>query len=225
MTQFSILAASYLGADGYGNDRTGVRPWPAPLAQALERGELEALRWTSLFVSETSRFGRMDILSRLGLMAVELLDAGFAEMEPARRDAMGVCAETRSGSLATDVRFLQRPLASTFAYTIPSTVVGEICIRYHFRGPVMCRLLGPGPGGSLETALAWLARGDVEACVCVACDHLDKEVAAWLPLPQDMAPGDWGGCALMVGKRTDQNREYHGSPAPLETIARSLCFG
>jgi 3-oxoacyl-(acyl-carrier-protein) synthase len=224
MNPFTVLAASYLGPEGYGNDRTGLFPWPGPLADALRQGEWEALRWSSLFTSETSRFGRMDFLSRLGLMAVELLDAGFASLAPAQRDRVGVCAESRSGSVATDVRFLQMPLASTFAYTIPSTVVGEICIRHRFRGPVMCLLPGPGQGGSLEMAQGWLARGEADACLCVGCDHLDKEVAPWLPLPHHLSSGGWMGCAALVGKRPAHGRECRWPPDPLETVARSLCF-
>ena len=134
ISQFAVLAASFMGREGCGNDRTGLRPWPAEVSGPLERGELEALRWSTLFDSETSRFGRMDMLSRLGLMAVELLDAGFESMEAARRDEVGVCVETRSGCTATDDLFLQMPLASTFAYTLPSTALGEICIRHRFRG-------------------------------------------------------------------------------------------
>ena len=223
MNHFGMLAASFIDADGYGNDRTGPRPWPAPVAEALQRGELEALRWSTLFSSETSRFGRMDLLSRLGLMAVELLDARFEAMEPAQRDAVGVCVETRSGCTVTDMRFLQMPLASTFAYTLPSTVVGEICIRHRFRGPVMCLLPVPGQDGSLETALGWLNRGEAGACVCVACDLLEKKIATSLLLSDDVPPGGWQGCAVLIGRRTDASHDHLRRLDSLPRLARSLC--
>jgi len=223
VNEFVIHAASFIDAEGFGNDRTGRRPWPAAGAEALQRGDLEALRWSSLFNSETARFGRMDLLSRLGLMAVELLDAGFETMEPARRDTVGVCVETRSGCTATDLRFLQMPLASGFAYTLPSTVLGEICIRYRFRGPVLCLLPVPGQGGALEAALGWLKRGEAGACVCVACDQLDKKIAASALSPDDLPSGGWQGCAVLLGPRTSGSRELPWRSDALPRLARSFC--
>jgi len=222
MSQFAILAASFMGREGCGNDRTGLRPWPAEVSGPLERGELEALRWSTLFDSETSRFGRMDMLSRLGLMAVELLDAGFETLEAARRDEVGVCVETRSGCTATDDLFLQMPLASTFAYTLPSTVLGEICIRHRFRGPVLCLLPVSGQGGSVETALGWLNRGEAGACVCVSCDLMDKRFAASMLSPHDAPSGGWQSCAVLIGRRTGARRGQPWRPEPLPRLARLL---
>ena len=51
MSDFVIRAASFIGMEGHGNDCTGFRPWPAPVADALQRGELEALRWGTLSVT------------------------------------------------------------------------------------------------------------------------------------------------------------------------------
>jgi hypothetical protein len=138
---------------------------------------------------------------------------------------VGVCVETRSGSVVTDWRFLRMPLASTFAYTLPSTVVGEICIRHRFRGPVMCLLPGSGQAGSLETALGWLKHGQAEACVCVACDFVNKEVAARLPLPDDTPLGGWQGCAVLVGRSAGHDRRYPWHTGRLASIAQALCLG
>jgi hypothetical protein len=218
-----IKAASFIATEGYGNDQTGLVPWPTPIAEALRRGDLESVRWGTLFDSETSRFGRMDVLSRLGLMAVELLHAKFERMGPAERDAVGVCVETRSGCAVTDLRFLQSPLASTFAYTLPSTVIGEICIRHRLRGPVMCLLPVPSQGGSLEVALGWLERDEAGACVCVACDYLDKKIAASVLSPDDMPAGGWQGCAVLIGPSRGEIRELPWRLDSLPRLARSLC--
>jgi hypothetical protein len=222
MSQFAILAASFISAEGCGNDRTRLRRWPETVAAALQRGEVEALSWSTLFRSETSRFGRMDLLSRLGLMAVELLDAGFETWEPAQRDAVGVCVETCSGCTAADAQFLQTPLAATFAYTLPSTVLGEICIRHRFRGPILCLLPKPGQGGSLEAALGWLNRGEADACVCVACDLMDKKFAASMLSPQDAPGGGWQSGAVLIGRQTGASRKYPLRPDWLPRLARSL---
>jgi hypothetical protein len=224
MNDFGILAASFMNESGYGNDRTGLLPWPAPVSEELRRGNLEALRWSTLFDSETSRFGRMDLLSRLGLMAVELLDASFAQMEPAERDSMGVCVETRSGCIVTDRRFLEMPLASTFAYTLPSTVIGEICIQHRFRGPVMCLLLAPGQEGAMEPALGWLRRGEASATVCVSCEAPENKIATAALPPHDPTIGGWLGCAVLIGSRAGAKREGNWRPDSLPMLARSLCI-
>ena len=203
-----------------------MRPWPEPVAAALQHGEVEALNWGALFQSETSRFGRMDLLSRLGLMAVELLGAGSETMTPEQRDAVGVCVETRSGCTATDARFLQKPLASVFAYTLPSTVLGEICIRHRFRGPVLCLAPVSGQSGSLEAVQGWLDRGEADACLCVACDLMDKRFAASVLSPQDVPGGGWQSCAVLIGRGTDASCEQPRRPDSLPQLARLLvAFG
>ena len=137
MSHLAIHASSYLGPEGFGNDLTGLHTWPAPLNDALRRGELEGLHWSLVSASNPSRFARMDFMCRLGLLAAELLDAGLDAMPEARRNQIGVCVETFTGSLDTDVRFLQTPRPSLFAYTLPSTIVGEVCIHYRLKGPVL----------------------------------------------------------------------------------------
>jgi hypothetical protein len=223
MKELGILAASWISQEGYGNDLTGMTCWPTHVAQALERGELEALRWNTLFTSEMLRFGRMDLMSRLGLMAVELLGAPLAILSLAERDTVGVCVETGTGCVVTDTTFLQTPLASTFAYTLPSTVLGEICIRHRFRGPVLCLLPLPEQDGVLETARGWLEREEAGLCVCVACDLLDKRIAPQLRSLHDVTVGGWECCAVLIGWRTGASREHAWQSGRLSRLARRLC--
>jgi hypothetical protein len=222
-----VLAASYLGVAGHGNDLTGLRPWPAQYNGAFQQGDLADLHWSLVFASDPGRFSRMDLMSRLGLMAVELLDADLGCLTPERRDRIGVCLETCAGSLATDLRFLQTPRASIFAYTLPSTVIGEICIRYHLRGPVLCLVTSPGPEqSSLAEAAYWLDQGDAEACLCVGSEAVERESAGLLPegfcLPQ------WHACAVLLGNATAQTRQYpltgnQSSNHSLAWMCRTLC--
>jgi 3-oxoacyl-(acyl-carrier-protein) synthase len=222
--ELAILAAGYLGPEGYGNDRTGLRPWPSPLADALQQGKFDSLHWSMVSGSDPSRFARMDLMCRLGLMAVEILDAGFDTMTEARRERLGVCVETFTGSLDTDIRFLQTPRPSLFAYTLPSTVIGEICIRYRLKGPVLC-LVSPEDSGNkaLAEAAEWLAEGDAEACLCVNCEVLDADAASTAALPDDLRPRGWHACALLVGKPSGVPRERLFSPEPLVETCRKLC--
>ena len=160
------MITSYIGPEGFGNSRTGLQPWPAGLAEVFQRGEVPDAAWAALFSASCPRFGRMDALSRLGLMAVELLGVEFAD-----KDNVGVVLETRCGSLLADRQFLRMLSPSVFTYTLPSTAIGEICIRHKLRGPVLC-LMGMNSDGrqALEQAQAWLQTGETKSCICLYAD-------------------------------------------------------
>ncbi len=219
-----IRAASYLGPEGFGNDQTGRRPWPVSLAAAFQRHDLARLHWSVLFKSDPSRSARMDLMSRLGLMATELLDAGLDSLPPERRERIGVCVETCAGSLATDVRFLRTPKPTLFTYTLPSTVIGEICIRYRLKGPVLC-LLSAEPSGrsALTEALDWLDQDDAEACLCLEAEVIDLEVPEVLPWPKDLPAVGWQAGALLLGTREGKRREHPLAAGNLLEICRRLC--
>jgi 3-oxoacyl-(acyl-carrier-protein) synthase len=224
MNQPAILAASYIGPAGHGNDLSGLQPWPAHLAAAFQAGDLTEVHWSLLFTSDPARFGRMDLMSRLGLMAVERLDAGLDSLSTERRDRVGVCVETCAGSLATDVRFLQTPRASLFAYTLPSTVLGEICIRYRLRGPVLCLPTTKNCAqGVLAEAVLWLAQGDAELCLCVVCEAVDREAMAALAGAEDWALPGWHAGAVLLGKRIEDPRCYPAGPGSLIKICEGFC--
>ncbi len=227
MTTAAIQAASWLSPAGYGNELTGLRPWPTEIEQAIRAGNPEAAHWSVLFSSDPARFGRMDLMSRLGLMAIELLNAGLAEMPQTTRDRVGVLVETTAGSLATDLKFLQTPRASLFTYTLPSTVIGEICIRYRLRGPLLCLIGGSrreeaqavAAPGALGEAVHWLQTGEAEACVCLRCDALDRESVATLETPALWPHPQWEACALLLGRSTGTSREH----IVLEPTIRANC--
>jgi 3-oxoacyl-(acyl-carrier-protein) synthase len=220
----AILAASYLGPEGHGNDLTGLRAWPARLNEALQRGELDGLHWSLVSDSDPSRFARMDLMCRLGLMAAELLDAGFDAMPEARRERIGVCVETFAGSLDTDIRFAQKPRPSIFAYTLPSTVIGEICIRYRLKGPVLCLVSADAAGNNAAVeAAGWLESGDAGACLCLSCEALDRKTAVAAGLHGHLPPDGWHACALLIGGREGAPRERPFAPGPLLEICRKLC--
>jgi 3-oxoacyl-(acyl-carrier-protein) synthase len=212
----AVLAASYLGPEGFGNDLTGLRPWPWPLAEELARGELAGLHWSLLSASDPSRFLRMDLMCRLGFMAVELLDAHFEARPAVQRDRLGVCVESFTGSLDTDIRFAQTPRPSIFAYTLPSTVIGEICIRFGFRGPVLS-LVAERPGGENAgtEAAAWLATGEADLALCLSLEALNPSTARTLPLPPALAPCLWHGAALLLGREDGSPRAKPFLAGPL----------
>lgn len=146
--------------------------WPAEFAEALQRGEIPDILWNALFPVPCPRFGRMDALSRLSLMVVELLGAQFTE-------DTGVILQTHTGCLATDKRFLETLSPSVFTYTLPSTAIGEICIRHKLRGPILCLLAAsPDEDLAIPEAQAWLRAAKVTRCLCITADAATTTASA-----------------------------------------------
>ena len=223
MSEVVIKAVGWLGPEGFGNDLAGLASWPAPLGEALRRGELEGLRWSTLFRSEAQRFARMDWLSRLGLMAVELLEARFETWATEDLERTAVCAETAAGCIASDVKFLRLPGPTLFAYTLPSTVIGEICIRHHFKGPMLCLMSsGKSTRAGIDEAAACLREGSANACLCVGCEAVSADAAALLP-PDLKLDNSWQACALLLGRKSGDLRERALGDGTLTETCRHLC--
>jgi hypothetical protein len=215
-----VRAASYLGIAGFGNHRTGLVSWPPAVRFALEQGNVEAVHWSHLFLSDPQRFARMDPLCRVGLMAVELLEAGFESMDQSLRLKVGLAAETAGGCVTTDARFLQTPRPSLFTYTLPSTVLGEVSIRYHLQGPMLCLLTSDGEGRPiLEEATDWLRTGMAELVICLCCEAVAGAVASRLSLS-----GSWGAHAVLLARAEDGPRLDASQGSSVRMLTRHLCI-
>ena len=124
------------------------------------------------------RFGRLDLFSKLALLAVESLASKF---DTVPRDRIAICLAARAGSLSTDVEYWKGralvggPSPTLFAYTLPSAAIGEIAIRHKLTGPNLC-FVG-GDAELLSEARDLIYRGEAEACVCVSCNIITAEAA------------------------------------------------
>jgi 3-oxoacyl-(acyl-carrier-protein) synthase len=181
-----VHSASYLTPEGFGNNRKGAQPWRAEDGASETPMDPSRVAWSSLFSSSCPRFGRMDLLSRLGLMAVELLGVEFAAMSEEDRDEVGVALMTPSGSLSTDIDFLKEISPSTFIYTLPSSVIGEICIRHRLRGPVLCLTSDAVSGRSIvDEAAERIRLGEARSMLCLACEARSPEASRVLDFSLD----------------------------------------
>jgi hypothetical protein len=84
------------------------------------------------------KFHKMDMLSKLGWLASEiLLKAGFEAVNYQAEEICIVFMNSNS-SLDTDIKYWQstQSIASPalFVYTLPNVVMGEICIKNKFKG-------------------------------------------------------------------------------------------
>jgi len=131
-----------------------------------------------------ARFGRLDLSSRLALLAIESLGVDFGKFS---RDRIAICLAASAGSLSTDFDFwsgrdaVGGPSPTLFAYTLPSAAIGEIAIRHRLTGPNLC-FVG-NDKMLLPEATDLLRRGEADACVCVYCEVVNADAAKMIHTP------------------------------------------
>ena len=141
-----------------------------------------------------TRFGRLDLLSQVALLAVEPLVSNFGSIA---RERIGICLAARAGSLPTDVEYWNGreatggPSPTLFAYTLPSAAVGEIAIRHRLTGPNLC-FVG-SDAAIVSEAADWLSRGLVDGCLCVSSNVVSEALARMI-----QAPPAARACALFL---------------------------
>jgi 3-oxoacyl-(acyl-carrier-protein) synthase len=125
-----------------------------------------------------TRFGRMDLMSQLALLAVESLKINFDDFS---RERIAICLAAKTGSLSTDVDYWEGRKTpggfspTLFTYTLPSAAVGELAIRHRLTGPQIC-FVGGGKN-VLPEALDLIERGEVDGCVCVVANVISLALA------------------------------------------------
>jgi hypothetical protein len=171
MCDIVAVSASYLLPESYGSIDRGSCQWSLEGKEDHVAHNPGTISWSSLFDTSCSRFGRMDLLSKLSMMAVELLDVDFSGMTDDKRAQVGICTLSPHGSIATDIEFLREIGPSTFIYTLPSSAIGEICIRHQLKGPALCLTSKEETGRTIvEEATERIAMGEADSMLCLACD-------------------------------------------------------
>ncbi len=100
----------------------------------------------TIFLQPVKNFGRLDLASRITLIAVSLAlrDAGI-ESSPRHKRNIGIVGTGSDGSLAADIDYYRdyvengRRLsrANLFIYTLPSSSLGEAAIHFGLTGPLL----------------------------------------------------------------------------------------
>jgi hypothetical protein len=171
--QMVITACGCVNEEGFGSARAWT-PWP---------GAAPRPRWRTLSQRPFERFGRLDRLSRHAVAAAEMLALPLAEESRACPDTALVLG-SEHGSLDVDFKFC-RSMAepggaspTLFSYTLPSTALGEIAIRYAITGTNLCVSAGP----ESELLALWegaklVASGQAARCVCIGADAVAPPAA------------------------------------------------
>lgn len=131
----------------------------------------------AVFGRSDETFRRLDPASRMLVLAGAA--AGLPDVLPNGAGATtGIVVETTLGCLDADLRFARSMTAGmcdgpVFAYTLPSTGLGELALRHGLRGPTVCLSTVPEQRGvGLREAALLLATGECDLVVAGLVDVL-----------------------------------------------------
>jgi len=138
------------------------------------------------------KFYKMDLLSKLGWLAAELLlskgfDPGLYQPED-----IAVVLSNSNASLDTDYKYMETvkeiPSPAVFVYTLPNIMIGEICIRHKFKGENAFFVFESfDPEFIHEYVRDLMENGTAQACICGWVDVLGAEYKAVLYLVEKVA--------------------------------------
>lgn len=156
---------------------------------------LEGLRGSELMVDAYKTLGinypkfyKMDNLSKLAILATELLLADSGIREKYKPEDIAVIVSNANSSLDTDQRYWDSvkagaPSPSLFVYTLPNVMLGEICIRWGIKGENTC-LVSEQFNAAFQTDYvnSLLDLGNAEVVISGWADYLDGEMEAFFML-------------------------------------------
>jgi hypothetical protein len=130
------------------------------------------------------KFYKMDNLSKLGWLAAELLLKDFKK-DKYQPEEIGLVLANNNSSLDNDIKYFDSlkefASPSLFVYTLPNIVIGEICIRNHFKGEHAFFIQDTFDAGFIVQQVNYLLEKNIlKACICGWIDVLDQDYKAVL---------------------------------------------
>ena len=140
------------------------------------------------------RFYKMDSLSKLGWLATEVLLKDISFKSKYASESIGVVLSNASSSLDTDIKYYESvkdiPSPALFVYTLPNIVIGEICIRHHFRGENAFFVFDEFNAGFIENYVNNLINNNIlQSCICGWVELLDDQYKSVLFLVEKERTG------------------------------------
>jgi len=131
------------------------------------------------------KFYKMDNLSKLGWLAAEFLLKDTFHKDQYQPEETGVILANANSSLDDDVKYWDsiRDVASPslFVYTLPNIVIGEICIRNHFKGEQAFYIQPKFDVQFIAQQVDYLLNKNImQACICGWVDVFEQDYKAVL---------------------------------------------
>jgi Beta-ketoacyl synthase, N-terminal domain len=159
------------------------------------------------------KFHKMDALCKLGFLAAEFLlkDTGHEKKYDGSETGLVIC--NSHGSLDVDLKYAKTihsgASPSLFVYTLPNIVIGEICIRHHFKGENAFFVFKQFDGNFIAQYVNGLFENKlIKNCICGWVDILKEDYRALLFLVETDNPGK---AIPFTGEQMNQlNQMDHG---------------
>ncbi|WP_018630578.1 hypothetical protein [Niabella aurantiaca] len=158
------------------------------------------------------RFYKMDLLSKTGTVAVDVLLRDHAGFEACRPETAGMVLSNRNASIEADVQYLEAskayPSPALFVYTLPNIVIGEISIRYRFKGENAFFVSDAFDADWIHWYVTDLMqRNLLKVCICGWIDVLEEQLDACLFLVEP-APAQTGTAFTVENLCSIYNKNY-----------------
>jgi hypothetical protein len=140
------------------------------------------------------KFYKMDVQSKAGFLAAELLLRKYPLMDRYTGAEIGLVLSNSSGSLDTDRKYLESAKTigspALFVYTLPNIVGGEICIRHKIKGENTFFVAAEfDPDLLSEYASMLLTTTSTKACLMGWIEVLDEQHDVFLYLTEKNRTG------------------------------------
>ncbi len=140
------------------------------------------------------KFFKMDLLSKLGWLAVEVVKAGGWRVAAYEPSAVAMVVANQHSSNETDLNYWestrQVPSPALFVYTLPNIVLGEISIRNGLKGEQAFLIQDAFNGEQLlEYVQSVFAAGNTGACIAGWLDVWQGAVDAFLVIIEKVKDG------------------------------------
>jgi len=131
------------------------------------------------------KFYKMDNLSKLGWLTAEVLLKDSFQKDNYQPEDTGVILANANSSLDDDLKYFEsiKDVASPslFVYTLPNIVIGEICIRNHFKGEQAFYIQDAFDTDFIAQQVNYLLDKNIlQACICGWVDVVGQEYKAVL---------------------------------------------
>jgi hypothetical protein len=129
------------------------------------------------------KFYKMDNLSKLGWLASEILLKDSFKKDNYQPEEVGVILANSNSSLDDDIKYFDsvKDIASPslFVYTLPNIVIGEICIRNHFKGEHAFFIQDTFDAAFIAQQVNYLLDKNIlQTCICGWVDVLGEDYKA-----------------------------------------------
>jgi hypothetical protein len=159
------------------------------------------------------KFHKMDQLCKLGVLATEFLlkDSGHSEKYGETETGLVLC--NANSSLDVDLKYAKTMQTGAspalFVYTLPNIVIGEISIRWRFKGENAFFVFKQFDGNFIEKYVKGLFENKlIKNCICGWVDILKEDYKALLFLVETAGPEH--AMSFTAEKLNQLNQPEHG---------------